>query len=50
MSAIAKFFITVIAIIAVIGTGCTQPAAEQHTAPVVPSVSMSVSTLLSPLG
>jgi hypothetical protein len=42
MSAIAKFLITVIAILAVIGAGCTQPAAEQHTALAVPPLNISV--------
>ena len=42
MSAIAKFLIIMIAIAAVLGSGCTQPAAEQHTAPAAPALNMTV--------
>jgi hypothetical protein len=42
MSAIAKFLIIMIAVAAVLGSGCTQPAAEQHTAPVVLALNMTV--------
>jgi len=42
MSAIAKFLITIIAILAVLGAGCMQPAAEQHTAPALPVVNISI--------
>ncbi|MDO9033758.1 MAG: M23 family metallopeptidase, partial [Methanoregula sp.] len=42
MSAIAKFLITVITILAVLGAGCTQPAAEQHIAPAMPLLNISV--------
>lgn len=42
MSAIAKFLITVIAIIAVLGAGCIQPAAVQQKEPAAPVLNMSV--------
>ena len=42
MSAITKFLITVITIAAVLGSGCTQPAAVQQPGPVAPALKMTV--------
>ena len=42
MSAITKFLITVITIAAVLGSGCTQPAAVQQPGSVAPALKMTV--------
>ena len=42
MSAIVKFLITIIAIAAVFGSGCTQPAVVQHSAPAATILNMTV--------
>ncbi|MEI7649486.1 MAG: M23 family metallopeptidase [Methanomicrobiales archaeon] len=42
MSAITKFLITVIMIAAVLGSGCTQPAAVQQPGSVAPALKMTV--------
>ena len=42
MSAIVKFLISVIAITAVLGSGCTQPAAVQQTGPAASVLNMTV--------
>jgi len=42
MSAIVKFLITVIVIAAVLGSGCTQPAAVQQTQPAAPVLNVTV--------
>jgi hypothetical protein len=42
MSAIVKFLITMIVVAAVLGSGCTQPAAVQQTANVVSVLNMTV--------
>jgi hypothetical protein len=42
MSAIVKFLITIIAIAAVLVTGCTQPAVMQPSAPATPILNMAV--------